>query len=221
MQRPCRRRESGARRDEGRRALPRDCAGAADERVIRLRLSSEVNGVECVRRRLRRRPSRRRIAEADEFYRAARRRRGVRRRAAGAASGIRRPAVEQAVLSLRRAPLADRRSGAAAAAAGTLARAKSHVDAPQQPRRDLDARHMGVSLVRGVGSRLPRHSAGDDRSAVREGSARAAAARMVHAPERPAARPTSGRSATSIRRCTPGRRCACIRSSGAPRARAT
>ena len=51
----------------------------------------------------------------------------------------------------------------------------------------------------------------------RQAAARAAAARVVHAPERPAAGLRVGASATSIRRCTPGRHGASTRSrSGGP-----
>ena len=69
-------------------------------------------------------------------------------------------------------------------------------DAPLQLRRDLDAGQVGVSLVCGVGPGLPLHPAGAGGLGVRQGAARAAAARVVHAPERPDPRRTSGRSAT-------------------------
>ena len=59
---------------------------------------------------------------------------------------------------------------------------------------------------RGLGPGLPRPRADARRRGLRQGAARADAARGVPAPERPAARPTSGTSATSTRRCTPGRR---------------
>ena len=55
-------------------------------------------------------------------------------------------------------------------------------------RRHVDAGQVGVSLVRRVGPRVPHAAHGDGGSAVREGAARAHAARVVHAPERPAPR---------------------------------
>ncbi len=55
---------------------------------------------------------------------------------------------------------------------------------------------------------------------VRQGAARAADARVVHAPQRPDCRPTSGPSATSIRRCTPGRPGASSRSTASSAAAA-
>ena len=61
------------------------------------------------------------------------------------------------------------------------------VGASQQRRHHLDAGQVGVSLVRRVGPGVPLDSAGADRPGVRQGAARAADARVVHAPERPAA----------------------------------
>ena len=97
--------------------------------------------------------------EADEFYAALTPADAERRRGAGAAPGPRRDAVEQAVLPLRRRSLARRRPGPAAAARRALARPQPRVAPPQQRRRHLDARHVGVPLVRGVGPRLPLRAA--------------------------------------------------------------
>ena len=63
-------------------------------------------------------------------------------------------------------------------------------------RRHLDARPVGVPLVRRLGPGLPLRGARPRRPRVRQGAAPAAAARVVHAPQRSAARRTSGRSAT-------------------------
>ena len=59
---------------------------------------------------------------------------------------------------------------------------------PEQRGRDLDARHVGVPVVRGLGPRLPLRRARPRRPGVREGAAAADVPRVVHAPERPAAR---------------------------------
>ena len=71
---------------------------------------------------------------------------------------------------------------------GAAARAQPRVDAPLQRRRDLDAGQVGVPLVRRVGPGVPLRAAGAGRFRLREGAARAAPARMVHAPQRAAAR---------------------------------
>ena len=60
-------------------------------------------------------------------------------------------------------------------------RAQQRLDAPQQRRRDFHAGQVGVPLVCGLGSCLPLHPAGADRSGFRQRTASSAAARMVHA----------------------------------------
>ena len=126
----------------------------------------------------------------------------------------------QAVLPLRRRPLAARRPGQAPRRPPErLARPQPRLDAPLQRRRHLDAGQVGVPLVRRLGPRLPLRPAGARRPRLRQGAARPAAARVVHAPERPAARPTSGPSATSTRRSTPGRPGASTRSTRSARGR--
>ena len=57
---------------------------------------------------------------------------------------------------------------------GAQARAESRVDAPLQQRGALDARQVGVPLVRGVGPRVPLHPDRARRSGVREAAARPA-----------------------------------------------
>ena len=128
---------------------------------------------------------------------APRRGRRVLRRAAGRARrsgcperpapGVRRHDLEQAVLPLRRDALARGRPDPAAAARIAPPRPQQRVAAPQQLRHHLDAGQMGVSLVRRLGPRVPLHPARADRRRVRQAAARDADARVVHAPERPAA----------------------------------
>ena len=94
----------------------------------------------------------------------------------------------QAVLPLRR-----RSAGSTATRQARRRRTRAgngpqpRVDAPEQPRRHLDARHVGVPVVRGLGPRLPLRRARARRPGVREVAAAPALPRVVHAPERPAA----------------------------------
>ncbi len=118
------------------------------------------------------------------------RRAGSGRDAGGArrhAAGVRRDALEQAVLPLRRRPLAARGSRSACAAGRAPGGPQRGVAPRRQPRRDLDAGQVGVPLVRGVGPGLPLHHARARRPRVRQGAAAARDARVVHAPQRPAA----------------------------------
>ena len=103
---------------------------------------------------------------------------------AGGAPGTRRDAVVQAVLPLRRQRLAGRRPGAAEPAARAPAGAQPPVDAPVRPRRDLDARQVGVPLVRRLGPGLPLRCPRARRPAVRQGADPPDAAGVVHAPQR-------------------------------------
>ena len=65
--------------------------------------------------------------------------------------------------------------------------------APQHCRRHVDARYVGVSLVRGVGPRVSLHSARAGRPALRQEPAHPAAARVVHASRTASSPRTSGR----------------------------
>ena len=65
------------------------------------------------------------------------------------------------------------------------ARPQRRLAPSQQRRRHLDARYLGVPLVRGLGPRLPLPPARPHRPRLRQTAARAPAARVVHAPERP------------------------------------
>ena len=111
----------------------------------------------------------------------------------------------QAVLSLRRRALARGRPGAAAAARAAQARPQPRLAAPVH--RDVHRRCPTSGSTRGSRRGTWRSTCCRDgalRSAVREGAAPAAAARVVHAPERPAPRLRVRASATSTRRCTRG-----------------
>ncbi len=66
-----------------------------------------------------------------------------------------------------------------------LRRPEQRLGTSTQFGRDLDARQMGISMVRRVGSGVSLHPACDDRSRVCKRSAHINASRMVHAPERP------------------------------------
>ena len=68
------------------------------------------------------------------------------------------------------------------------ARPQQRLAASEQRRHHLDAGQVGISLVRRLGPRLPLRHLRADRPGIRQAAARAADARMVHAPERPAAR---------------------------------
>src|SRR5207253_579244 len=78
----------------------------------------------------------------------------VRRRPQRHAPGARGDALVEAVLSLRRARLVGGRSRPAGAATGAEKRPKQRLGAPLQRRRSLHAGQVGVSLFRGLGSRL-------------------------------------------------------------------
>ena len=76
--------------------------------------------------------------------------------------------------------------------------------APLQPRRRVDARQVGVPVVRGLGPGLPHDPVRAHRPAVRQGPAAAVPARVVHGTPTGRSRPTSSRSTTSTRRFTRG-----------------
>ena len=99
--------------------------------------------------------------------------------------------------------------------AGAAARPQRGLAALRRLRHPVDARPVGVPVVRRVGPGLPHRRPGPHRPGVRQVPADPALPRVVPAPERRAARPTSGRSTTSTRRCTPGRRCTCTGSTAA------
>ena len=82
-------------------------------------------------------------------------------------------------------------------------------------RHHVDARHVGVPVVRRLGYGVPLRRARARRPGVREVPADTALPRVVPAPERRACRPTSGPSTTSTRPCRRGRRSRCSRSTAA------
>ena len=86
---------------------------------------------------------------------------------------VRRAALDEAVLQLHHPRLAQGRSRDAAAAAASAARPQRRLDAPLQRRRALDARHLGVPVVRRVGSRVSRDRVRADRSGFRQTPTRA------------------------------------------------
>ena len=140
---------------------------AGETAELRLRLSSDgaaVNGewddVMAAREH-----------EADEFYAALTPSDAGADEARGPAPGPGRDAVDQAVLPLRRRPVAGRRPCAATAARGAHAGAQPRVAPPEQRRRHLDAGQVGVPVVRGVGPRVPLRAPRPGRPAVRQGSA--------------------------------------------------
>ena len=110
-------------------------------------------------------------------------------------SGARRHAVEQAVLLLRsRQWLEEHKSHPLLGRCGR--RAKHRVVPHAQRRHHLDARQVGVPLVRGVGSGVPHRRAGAGRLRLRQGSAAADAARACTSIRTDRFPPTSGTSAT-------------------------
>ena len=78
--------------------------------------------------------------------------------------------------------------GARRAARGAPPRSQQRLASPRLLRRARDARSVGVPVVRRVGPRLPRGALGTPRPGVREVPAPRPAPRVVHAPERRAAR---------------------------------
>ena len=99
-----------------------------------------------------------RAQEADAFYAPLAPGRRDRRREDDHAAGLRRAVVVQAVLPLRRAPVAGRRPGTAAAARATPCRARPRLEAPARRRHHRDARRLGVPVVRCLGPGVPLRS---------------------------------------------------------------
>ena len=186
-ERPARRGEPGSLRHQGRGALP---AGASAGRLGQPASEAGGGGARAGAGRRRhggralRQPSRRgrrvlRAAASGGVHR-----RGAARRTAG----LGRAPLVQAVLPLQRRRVAPGRSCRSDAASGAEAGPQRRLGGePLQPRRPLHARQLGVPVVRGVGPRLPHAAVLRGGSDLREGAARPAPARMVHAPQRPPA----------------------------------
>ena len=100
--------------------------------------------------------------------------------------------LEPAILSLRRRALARRRPRSAAAAGRPPERTQQGLEASEQSRHPRHARQVGVPVVRRMGPRVSLHRFGARRSGGGEASAPPFFPRMVHAPEREAARVRMG-----------------------------
>ena len=185
-----RRRESGAAGDQGGGDLPPERAGRGRAAAAAAagggdrRTATRARGRTLAVRRLRGRVDARR-AEADAFY----------ARKTCALAPDERLVVRQAYAGLLwtqqfyhydvRAWL-DGDPAMPPPPASRLGRAQRGVAPPLQPRRHLDARQVGVPLVRRLGSGVPHDPLRAHRSELRQGAAHLADARVVHAPERAA-----------------------------------
>ena len=114
----------------------------------------------------------------------------------GVAPGASRDALVQAVLPLRRPTLAARRPRPSRPPSAKVGREELPLDAPFQPRGHLDARLVGVPLVRLVGPRFPRRGAGSPRPGVRQITASAARAASGTCTPTASFPPTNGTLAT-------------------------
>ena len=106
----------------------------------------------------------------------------------GHAPGVRRDAVEQAAVRLRRRPLARRRPDPAHPAGGAAHRPQLAVAQLRVVRHHVDARQVGVPVVRGLGPRVPLRRPRPPRPGVRQVPAAADLPGVVPAPQRRAAR---------------------------------
>ncbi len=131
------------------------------------------------------------------------------------AAGVRRADLGQAVLPLRRRPWLDgdpaSRRRRQAAGNGRNAR----LAALRRLRHHVDARPVGVPVVRRLGLRVPYASRW--RTSIRRSRSTSCCCCAASGSCTPTARypPTSGRSTTSTRRCRRGRRSRCSRSTAA------
>ena len=184
--------EPGADRDQGGRPLSPDgrARRVRDDPVAPLRRRPDGRGPGQRERRgaLRRRLRRGLPGAAGRGGRVLRRRHPAlagRRRGRRDAAGPGGDALVQAVLPLRRRQVAG---GARVrpVQADAEGRPAQRALAPHvQRRRHLDARQVGIPLVRGLGPRLPRPRPDARRPRFRQAPAQADAARAVHAPQRP------------------------------------
>ena len=124
------------------------------------------------------------MGETDAFYAGfipGERRHG---RAAHRPPGICRAAVVEAVLSLRRARLADGRSGRCLRRPPRATGPECKLDPPVQPRRGLRAGQMGIPVVRRLGPCVSHAASGATRPGLRQEATHPVPARMVYAPQR-------------------------------------
>ena len=110
-----------------------------------------------------------------------------RRRAARAAPRAGGAPVDQADLPIRRCALARRRRSGAAAAGVAAHDPQQPLAPPELDAGDVDARQMGVPVVRRLGPRVPVRAVRAGRREVRQGSALDASVRAIPAPKRAAA----------------------------------
>ena len=179
-------RRPGRDRDEGRRPLPLvELAPGATGRRLACAcrwaaprpVGLEADDVLAARR-----------AEADAFY-APLAGRADRRRGAGPAAGVRRADLDQAGRTTTTSgEWLDGDPAGPPPPDARRARSQRRLARAQHRRRPVHARHLGVPLVRRLGPGLPLPAVGADRPGLRQGPAAAADARVVHAPQRPAAR---------------------------------
>ena len=179
-----RRRQPGAHRHEGGRPLR---GGArrrrrGDDRAASVPTRRQAAQAQGSPRRVRR-PARR----CGRVLRLDRAEHGARRPAGGDAPGVGRHGLEQAALLLRPRPLARRAREPPAARRRRIRAAQPRLVPHGQRRRDLDAGHVGVPVVRLLGPGVPHRRPEHGRRRLRQGPARPDAARAVPPPERPAA----------------------------------
>ncbi len=110
--------------------------------------------------------------------------RGQPGRAAGAETGVRRHAVGEADLPLQRPYLARGRQPELSAAGVAQVAPQRALAPPQLDARAVDARQVGVPVVRRLGPRFSDRHLRGDRSGIRQGAALASALRAVPASER-------------------------------------
>ena len=161
-----------------------------------------------VRRRLRRRRSAPAATEADEFY--------AELIAGRAPDEADRHVTRQAFAGLLWSkqlyhydvrPLAGRRPGQPAAAEPRHARPQRATGAPRRRRHHVDARPVGVPVVRRVGPGLPLRSRSPTSTRRSPSTSCCCSAASGSSTRTARCRRTSGPSTTSTRRCTRGRRC--------------
>ena len=112
---------------------------------------------------------------------------GERRRGRRHAAGVRRHALVQAAVQLRRRPLARRGSDPTDAPRLAADRAEQPMAQLRRLRHHVDAGQVGVPVVRGLGPGVPLRRAGPRRPRVRQVPAHPDLPRVVSAPQRRAA----------------------------------
>ena len=181
-------RQSRASRHQVRVLVPADRAGRTDRRAAAAAAPGRPR--RGARRRIGHRLRRGDGPAAGRGGRVLRRAHPGRRqrgRGAGATAGVRRHAVEQAAVLLRRRPLAGRRPHPAGTAGVAQERPERQVAQLRRVRHHLHAGQVGVSLVRRLGPGLPHGPAGSPGPGVRQVPADPGLPGVVPAPQRGAA----------------------------------